>query len=213
MKKLAALLALSALAACGTGEEQAESVDDLALDGDAAEENIEDVETVGPLAVSQEGATPMEERVATLGVLNKRNGLSRDVELSPGESIRVGDVMVQLRACERTAPWETQELTGAFVRVFARDTDMGGEEREWRRIFSGWLFKERPALNVVEHRIYDVFVKDCQMTWPETAPSAPAPAAASSAPSAPPAEAEAAAGSEEPAPAPSEDSAESSSEE
>ena len=46
------------------------------------------------------------ERVATLGLLNKRNGIARDITLRPGQSVRVGDVIVRLRACETTAPWE-----------------------------------------------------------------------------------------------------------
>lgn len=212
MIRPSALPLFALLAACGASGDDAPDNDLALADRSSDSENIEEVETVEPLTVSQEGATPMEERVARIGVLNKRNGLSRDIELRPGEQTRVGDVLIQLRACERTAPWETQELTGAFVRVFARDTDMRGEERQWRRVFSGWLFKERPALNVVEHRIYDVYPKACAMTWPESAPPEPAPAERSSAPTSAPAEPGSEAGSagDEPALPPSDDSAESS---
>lgn len=217
MKKLTAIAALALMAACNGAGDDSPSPDAIALDRDDAEaEDIQEVETAGPLTVSQEGATPMAERVATIGVLNKRNGLSRDIELRPGEQTRVGDVLIQLRACEHTAPWETQQLTGIFVRIFARDTDMRqGEDRPWRRIFSGWLFKERPALNVVEHRIYDVYPKACAMTWPDSAPSSSAPASRSSAPTSAPAEPANDAGSAEAEPAApaSDDSAESSNEE
>src|SRR3546814_6729466 len=41
----------------------------------------------------------------------------------------------------------------------------------FRSVFSGWLFKNSPSLNVVEHAIYDVWVKDCRMSFPnEEAP-------------------------------------------
>src|SRR3546814_3923598 len=53
-------------------------------------------------AVSEAGATPMAQRVAVLGLLNKRNGESRDITLKPGQAVRVGDVIVRLRACEET---------------------------------------------------------------------------------------------------------------
>ena len=106
--------------------------------------------------------TPMEERVATLGLLNKRNNSSQDIELSPGQSQRIGDIMIRLQACERTAPWEMQRETGAFVQVSVQDR--GSDE--FRQIFSGWLFKNSPSLNVVEHPIYDVWVKDCTMSFP-----------------------------------------------
>lgn len=112
------------------------------------------------------GATPMAQRVAVIGLLNKRNGVSRDVTLRPGQAIRAGDVVIRLKACERTAPWEPEQLTGAFVQL-----DVRGADQNWRRAFSGWLYKERPALNVVLHPVYDVWTKSCTTTFPGTAPS------------------------------------------
>ncbi|MEA3062264.1 MAG: hypothetical protein QOJ94_2045 [Sphingomonadales bacterium] len=112
------------------------------------------------------GTTPMKDRVAVIGLLNKRNGLSRDLVMKPGQAFRVKDVIVRLRACETTAPWEAQKLTGAFVQVFIRDT-----HGDFRRRFSGWLYKETPSLNVVEHPVYDVWVKSCAMTHPEAGAS------------------------------------------
>ncbi len=107
-------------------------------------------------------ATPLKDRLATLGLLNKRNGLSRDLVMKPGEGIRIGDVVVKLASCETTAPWEDEQLTGAFVQVITRAADT-----KWYRTFSGWLYKESPSLNVVEHPIYDVWVKDCKMRHPD----------------------------------------------
>ncbi len=119
------------------------------------------------------GTTPMKQRVAVLGLLNKRNGVSRDLTLKPGQAVRVGDVVVRLSACEQTAPWEQQRLTGAFVQL-----DVQNVERRWQRVFSGWLYKERPQLNVVLHPIYDVWTKSCAMSFPGGEPAAaPSPTA------------------------------------
>ena len=52
--------------------------------------------------------------------------------------------------------------TGAFVQL---DVLERGQD-EHTRAFSGWLFKENPSLNVVEHPVYDVWVKDCAMSFP-----------------------------------------------
>ena len=46
----------------------------------------------------------MADRVAVIGLLNKRNGVERDLTMKPGQAVRVGDVVVRLRACETTAP-------------------------------------------------------------------------------------------------------------
>lgn len=142
----------------------------------ASDPGIETID-VAEGSTTTNGGTPMAERVTVLGLLNKRNGESRDLTMRPGQAKRFGDVVVRLRACERTAPWEEEQLTGAFAQVIVR-----GPDRTWRRAFSGWLFKERPALNVVQHPVYDVWVKSCTMSFPETgpdtetlsAPSAPA---------------------------------------
>ena len=112
----------------------------------------------------------MKDRVATIGLLNKRNNISQDLELKPGETRRFGDVIVALKACERTAPWEMPQETGAFVQVFVQPS-RGAQG--FNRVFSGWLFRESPSLNVVEHPIYDVWVKDCAMRFPGEEAAAP----------------------------------------
>ena len=128
-----------------------------------------------------EGATPMDQRIAVLGLLNKRNGLVREIEMKPGESVRIGRAIVRLRACETTAPWEDPPETGAFVQLTVQDQ----RDDKWYRVFSGWLFRERPERNVIQHPIYDVFVKSCAMTYPGGEPVArPAPKSASAAPKA-----------------------------
>ncbi len=131
-----------------------------ALDQAQGLTNIDTVD-VTPTTDLVQGITPMAKRVAVLGLLNKRNGVARDITLKPGEATRVGDVVVRLRACEQTAPWEQDHYTGAFVQLEVEQID-----RQWRRVFSGWLFKERPSLNVVQHPIYDVWTKSCEMSFP-----------------------------------------------
>ena len=120
------------------------------------------------------GMTPMNERVAVLGFLNKRNGIARDITLKPGQAIRIKDAIVRLRACETTPPWEFDKLTGAFVQLDVQQPGGG-----WKRVFSGWLYKESPSLNVVEHPVYDVWPKSCVMNFPDAAESAATPASSS----------------------------------
>lgn len=124
------------------------------------------------------GETPMAERVAVVGLLNKRNGIVRNLTMKPGQALRVRDAIVRLRACETTAPWETPPLTGAFIQLDIEQTN-----RTWKRVFSGWLYKESPSLNAVEHPVYDVWPKSCTMSWPGAPEAAPEPKAAARSPS------------------------------
>jgi hypothetical protein len=191
--RLAAPLAGAlALAACGTEEPAAPDTVKVALDKPAPA-----AAAASAAAPTQaKGATPMAERVAVIGLLNKRNNVTEDLRLKPGEAREVGPVIVRVSACERTPPWELPQETGAFVQVDIRERG----QSQHRRVFSGWLFRESPSLNVVEHPVYDVWVKDCTMRFPgEEGPAAPKPAA-SGKPA--PAPAPAAAPTPEPAPAP-----------
>jgi len=160
MKRALALLTLSslALAACGQS-------------GDVAPEATEvprDLASGAPAARAVESAfgTPVKDRVATIGLLNKRNNLTQDLVMKPGESRRIGNVIVKLANCERTLPWETPPEVGAFVQVFVEERATTQEKLAWHKIFSGWLFKNSPSLNTVEHPVYDVWVKDCAMKFP-----------------------------------------------
>lgn len=110
--------------------------------------------------------TPVKDRVATLGIINKRNNLVQDIVLKSGEQRTVGNVVVKLAACEKTAPWERPQEVGAFVQVFVQERARVSDPLAWHKVFSGWLFKNSPSLNVVEHPVYDVWVKDCAMSFP-----------------------------------------------
>lgn len=157
---LIALLAATALTACDRTPSKA--------GGSATVPTVAKSERVPQEVGGIEGATPMGDRVAVVGLLNKRNGLVRELEMKPGESARVGRAIVRLRACEQTAPWEDPPETGAFVQLTVQDQS----DNKWRRVFSGWIFRERPDRNVIEHPIYDVFVKSCAMTYPGGEPVA-----------------------------------------
>lgn len=162
----APLIGALALAACGEAAPEPEAVKvslDKATPAPAASGSA--------APTSDYGATPMAERVAVIGLLNKRNNVTEEIKLKPGENRAIGPVIIRLSACERTAPWELPQETGAFVQVDIRERG----QQQHRRVFSGWLFRESPSLNVVEHPIYDVWVKDCTMRFPgEEGSAAPA---------------------------------------
>lgn len=126
--------------------------------------------------------TPMAERVIVFAVLNKNNGQTRDFRLKPGAVVNFGRLTIRARACEATPPWD-RPWSGAFLQIDDRPR-RGGQ----KRVFSGWLFAESPSINSFDHPVYDVWVKSCAMSFPETGPdtivagkSAPSTAKASSA--------------------------------
>ena len=159
---LVATAALLVLGGCGTQGARERGQENAAT---AEADTVDIPQTVDRLPP---GTTPMAQRSAVLRLLNKRNGQMREFTLRPGQAIPLGDVIVRLRACETTAPWEVQRLTGAFVQL-----DVRNPQGRLQRVFSGWLYKETPGLNVVEHPIYDVWPMSCAMTHPGGGTPAP----------------------------------------
>jgi len=181
MRALAPICALLLLAACNNEPPKPKPVE-TAVPKELAENSA----VVGAAANSI--GTPMKERVATIGLLNKRNNISQDLKMKPGEARRVGNIVVKVEACEKTAPWEYDPEEGAFVQVYVQERADVNSPLAWHKIFSGWLFKNAPSVNVVEHPIYDVWVKSCAMSFPgEESPAPTSSAKPSGSPSAAPA--------------------------
>jgi hypothetical protein len=134
-------------------------------------------------AIESDYGTPVKERIGTVALLNKRNDLQTELTMKPGESRRVGNVVVKLATCERTLPWERPADTGAFVQVFIEERAKSSDPLQWHKVFSGWLFKNSPSLNAVEHPVYDVWVKDCAMKFPGEEDDASAAASTAAKPS------------------------------
>jgi hypothetical protein len=167
--------ALLALGSCGGNKNAEAPPPSEATQGAGSSANASGV-------VESEFGTPVNDRVATLGFLNKRNNITQIVQLKAGESRRIGNAIIKLASCERTAPWEDPPETGAFVQLFVEERATTREKLAWHKVFSGWLFRNSPALNVVEHPVYDVWVKDCAMKFPGEEESPAAAASTSSAP-------------------------------
>lgn len=98
---------------------------------------------------------------AILRGLDKVTARTRDFEAPIGEEVRFGALAISVQYCRKRPPEEPPEVF-AFVQVDDRRTDGFGEEVDGERIFSGWMFASNPALNALEHPVYDVWVIDCR---------------------------------------------------
>ncbi|MBU6371616.1 MAG: DUF2155 domain-containing protein [Alphaproteobacteria bacterium] len=106
------------------------------------------------------GGTPGS--VAILRGLDKVTGQYRDFQAAVGKTSKFHTLDVTVRACEKSAAEEAPE-TAVFMEV--TDTPLpkkGAEPPKPTRIFSGWVFGSSPALNALEHPVYDVWAIDCR---------------------------------------------------
>ncbi|MFT6558716.1 DUF2155 domain-containing protein [Sneathiella sp.] len=89
--------------------------------------------------------------------LDKVTARTLDLIIPIGESVRYGTLEITSRKCLKRSPEEPPE-TSTFLEI--RETK---QEEETVELFSGWMFASSPALNALEHPVYDVWVIDCKM--------------------------------------------------
>jgi hypothetical protein len=81
--------------------------------------------------------------------------------------VRFGSLQLTARACDRRPPEEQPEQS-VFVEV--DDMEAAGQPK---RIFTGWMFWSSPALNAVEHPVYDFWLNDCMTNTPAASAGSP----------------------------------------
>ena len=116
--------------------------------------------------------------VAAFSGLDKITGRITNFDVYINETVQFGALQITPRACYTKPPTETQR-TSVFVEV-----DQVSLRGSVERIFTGWMFADSPALNAIDHAVYDIWLIDCKQSSDVPPPDAPADAA----PGEPPAE-------------------------
>ncbi|MBT5497292.1 MAG: DUF2155 domain-containing protein [Alphaproteobacteria bacterium] len=99
----------------------------------------------------------IEGKAVVLQGLDKVTARVSKFEAAIGDTVRFGSLQIVPRACDRTPPEEPPEST-----VYLDITDLrpGGAPVD---LFHGWMFASSPALNALEHPVYDVWVLECKV--------------------------------------------------
>ena len=101
------------------------------------------------------------ERAAVLQGLDKVTARISTLEAPVDHPIRFGTLLITARFCRTRPPEETPETT-VFLEILELKT---GEPAV--RVFGGWMFASSPALNALEHPVYDLRVIACKTVVPE----------------------------------------------
>ncbi len=103
-------------------------------------------------------------RVAEFLVLDKITARKKIVLISSGEVAEFGTLFVRMHHCVASAPEEAQKEAKVFVEIF--ENPPGGDKLT--RVFNGWMFASSPAINALEHPVYDIWPISCKAPTPET---------------------------------------------
>lgn len=116
------------------------------------------------LPIAPAHAERISNSVAVFSGIDKITGRITEFDVYIDETVQFGALQVTPKVCYSRDETEAQKID-AFVEVDEITLD-----RKIRRIFSGWMFADSPALNAVEHAIYDVWLKDCKQSSDVPAP-------------------------------------------
>lgn len=100
--------------------------------------------------------------VVVLRALDKITARITEIELPVETEKRFGTLVINAKYCRTRPPIETPE-TFAYLEI---DNVKRSGERD--RVFEGWMVASSPALNALEHAVYDVWVIDCKMASPDS---------------------------------------------
>ena len=98
---------------------------------------------------------------AVLRTLDKVTARTKDLTIGIDETATYGTLEITVRKCLKRPPEEPPE-TLAFLEIRER-----AQDTELVTLFMGWMFASSPALNALEHPVYDVWVIDCKMASDE----------------------------------------------
>ncbi len=93
---------------------------------------------------------------AVFAGLDKITGRIINFEAATGETVQFGSLQITPRVCY-TRPTTEAPQTDVFAEV-----DEIGEKKEFKRLFSGWMFAASPGLHGIEHPVYDIWLTDCK---------------------------------------------------
>ena len=94
--------------------------------------------------------------IAVLQGLDKVTARISTFDAPVNEIVSFGTLRIEVRSCRKRPPEEPPE-SAAYLDIL---DDRPGEPA--KPVFAGWMFASSPALNALEHPVYDVWVKDCR---------------------------------------------------
>jgi len=96
--------------------------------------------------------------VATFSGLDKITARITNFDVYINETVQFGALQITPRVCYTRPPNETQR-TSVFVEV-----DQVSLQGGVKRIFTGWMFADSPALNAVDNAVYDIWLTGCKQS-------------------------------------------------
>jgi hypothetical protein len=98
----------------------------------------------------------VERRSGQIQALDKVTARVTTLTATVGQPLRFGTLTILLRACYARPPDEVPDAA-AWMEVTDSLSPAGAPP-----VFRGWMFAEAPAVNMLEHPVYDLRILSCR---------------------------------------------------
>ena len=102
----------------------------------------------------------IEGNVVTLQGLDKITARIKTLKFKVGEKNNFGILEVFIKRCVLSKPTETPESM-AYITIFD-NSETSLKNKQTNIVFNGWMFASSPALNALEHPVYDLILISCK---------------------------------------------------
>ena len=104
----------------------------------------------------------LKNKVVIISALDKVTARIKRLTIPVNDTVQFGSLIITPRVCYSSLP-EFQPKTSTFIQV--DEILLNGNKK---RLFSGWMFAESPALNSVEHPVFDIWLTSCEKPHRQT---------------------------------------------
>ena len=95
---------------------------------------------------------------AILEGLDKITARISPLPIYKNKSVMFGSLKITMVSCFQKPPTEPPEST-AYLIIEEQYTQEKSKE-----VFKGWMFASSPAINPLQHPVYDIWLKECKTT-------------------------------------------------
>ena len=88
--------------------------------------------------------------VAVVRIMNKAAGKTQTIKIPVGRDVTFEKMNLLVRTCQQTDPFQAEDFF-MFIEV-----------SQEAKIFSGWMSRNEPGLNPLQHPDYDVWLVGCE---------------------------------------------------
>jgi len=94
----------------------------------------------------------IEKQNAVVRIMDKVSGKTQAVSLPVGQNIEHDSLNLIVRNCKQSDPFDAENYF-VFIEIYTKSDG---------RIFSGWMNRNEPGQNPLQHDVYDVWLEKCE---------------------------------------------------